>query len=85
MKTQAYKSMKKLRDEKPIIKLQCYLAINNLLIVHIFEYMKLVKLTIVQVIGNVKDEWTFSTLAFMKSKLWNQLTRHLNIVVCMFR
>jgi hypothetical protein len=85
MKTHAHKKTKKLRDENPITKLQCQLAINNLLVVHIFEYMKLTNLIIIQVVGSVKDERTLSTLAFMKSKLWNQLTRHLNIVVCMFK
>jgi hypothetical protein len=46
--------------------------------------MRLVELAIVQVIGSVEDERTFSTLIFMKSKLLNRLTRHLNIAyVCL--
>jgi hypothetical protein len=38
----------------------------------------------VMVLGNVEDERCFSTLSFMKSKLWNQLTTHLDLVVKMF-
>jgi len=33
------------------------------------------------VLGNVEDERTFSTLTFMKSKLKNRLTTHLDLVV----
>ncbi len=39
---------------------------------------------IVMVLGNVEDERTFSTLTFMKSKLKNQLTTHLDLVVRMY-
>jgi hypothetical protein len=46
--------------------------------------MKLVQLAIVQVIGSVEDERTFSTLPSMKSKLWNWLIEYLNIAICKF-
>jgi hypothetical protein len=46
--------------------------------------MKLIKLAIIQGISNLEDEKTFSTLSFMKSKLWNHLAWHLNIAICMF-
>jgi len=55
---------------------------NNLLVVHLFEFMRLVELAIVQIIGNLEDENTF--LYFMKSKLRNQLATHLNITIHMF-
>lgn len=45
------------------------LAINNLLIVHFFEFMKFAQMAIVQVVSNVEDETTFFTLTFMKWKL----------------
>jgi hypothetical protein len=32
----------------------------------------------------VEDEQTFSILTFMKSKLQNQLAKHLDIAICMF-
>jgi hypothetical protein len=46
--------------------------------------MNLIELAIVQIISSVKNERTFSTLSFMKSKLHNHLTWHLNIAICMF-
>jgi len=35
-------------------------------------------------LGSVEDERTFSTFIFMKSKLRNQLTTHLDLVVKMY-
>jgi len=46
--------------------------------------MKLAQMGIVEVIGNIKDEKTFFTLTFLKSKLQNELFEHLEIVICMF-
>jgi hypothetical protein len=34
--------------------------------------------------GFVEDERTFSTLTFMKMRLWNKHYEHLDLVVCMF-
>jgi hypothetical protein len=45
------------------------------------EYLKLVKLVIVMVMGNPKDEKTFSIINFMISKLQNRLIVHLNLAV----
>jgi hypothetical protein len=39
--------MVKPKDENQVTKLECQLAINNLLVVHLFEFMKLVELAIV--------------------------------------
>jgi hypothetical protein len=36
------------------------------------------------ILGSVKDEHCFSTLYFLKSKLCNRLTKHLDLVVRMF-
>jgi hypothetical protein len=49
-----------------------------------FEFSKLIKLAIIMVLGSVEDETTFSTFTFMKLKLRNQLTTHLNLVVRMY-
>ncbi len=38
----------------------------------------------VQILGLVEGERTFSNLAFMKSKLFNKLTTHLDLCVPMF-
>jgi hypothetical protein len=37
----------------------------------------------VMVLGNVEDKHIFSNLCFVKSKLWNHLTTHLNLIVWM--
>jgi hypothetical protein len=76
--------MAKPRDENLVIKLWHQLTANNVFIQHLSKFMQFVELTIVQVIGSVKDERTFSTSTFMKSKLGNQLARHLDIVIRMF-
>jgi len=45
---------------------------------------KLVKLYMVIVLGMMKDEQAFSNHVFMKWKLWNCLTNHLDLVVCIY-
>jgi len=42
-----------------------------------------VELAIVQVIGFVENKHYFSTLTFMTTKSWNQLTMHLELVIHM--
>jgi hypothetical protein len=46
--------------------------------------MKVVKITMVQMLGLVEDEKTFNNLFFMKNELHNQLTTHFDLCVCMF-
>jgi hypothetical protein len=48
------------------------------------KYFKLAKIVIAQVLGSIEDEWTFSTLSFMKSKLQNRFNEHLFMVVNMY-
>ncbi len=85
MEIQAPKVMEEPRDENPISKLWWQLVTNNMMLDwHLFEFMKFVQFAIVQVIGSVEDERTFSTLPSMKSKLWNWLIEHLNIAICKF-
>jgi hypothetical protein len=48
------------------------------------EYIKLVELAIVQVISSIEDEQCFFRLTFMKFKLRNQLTMHLELNIWMF-
>jgi hypothetical protein len=50
----------------------------------IFEYFKLVELTIVAILGSVENEHSFYTITFMKSKLRNRLTINLDMVVKMY-
>jgi hypothetical protein len=42
------------------------------------------EITMVQVLGSIEDERTFNNLAFMKSKLRNKLTTHLDFCARMF-
>jgi hypothetical protein len=42
---------------------------NALLCAQLFEFMNMAKLVVVQIMGFVEDERTFSTLTFMKTKL----------------
>jgi hypothetical protein len=50
------------KNENPLTKSWCQLATNNLSVVRIYEFMKLVKLVIVEVIGSVEDEKHFPLL-----------------------
>ncbi len=51
---------------------------------YIPKYIKLAEIVIVQVIGSMEDEHTFNTISFMRSKLKNRLTSHLDLVIYMF-
>jgi hypothetical protein len=48
------------------------------------KYFALVELFVAMILGSVEDEHYFSTLSILKSKLCNQLTKHLDLVVRMF-
>ncbi len=43
------------------------------------------KLSIVQMLSLMKDEWIFSNLNYIKIKIHNQLTKHLDLYFHMFR
>ncbi len=50
----------------------------------IVKDLKLVEIVTIIVVHNVEDKKTFSTISFMKSKLHNCLTTHLDLVVQMY-
>ncbi len=58
--------MVKPKDNKLVTNSLCELAKKYLSLICLFEFMKFVLLTIVQVIGSVGDEKTFSTLTLTK-------------------
>jgi hypothetical protein len=61
------------------------LVITSQVLVYSFpNYVKLVEMAMVQIMGSVEDERCFFTLAFMISKLRNGLITHLPLVVRMF-
>ncbi len=65
----------------PQKKLRGHLAFNAIVVAKLLEYLKLVKLVIVMVMGNPEDERTFFIVNFMISKLHNRLVVHLNLAV----
>jgi hypothetical protein len=68
----------------PLTKMWCLGTRFRVLSSSFLEYVKLVELAIVQIVGSMEDERCFSTLAFIKSKLQNRPTTHLPLVVRMF-
>ncbi len=71
-------------DVNPVSRLWKKLFLNALLCVQLVEFIKVAKLVVVQIMGSGEDENTFSTLTFMKTKLYNRLCEQLVLVVCMF-
>jgi hypothetical protein len=57
------------------------MANSQILKLKMFKFFRLVELVKSMVLGSVENETTFFTLTFMKSKLTNQLTTHLDLVV----
>jgi hypothetical protein len=71
-------------DLNPLSRLWKKLFSNPLLSACFSEFMVVVELTVVQIMGFVEDEKTFSTFTFMKTRLWNRLCEHLGLVVHMY-
>jgi hypothetical protein len=45
------------------------------------EFIIIIEIAVVMVLGSMEDERSFSTVSFMKSKLRNRLTNNLGLVV----
>jgi hypothetical protein len=60
------------------------LTTNQILFHHIPKYIKLLEIAIVKIIESMEDEHTFNTRSFMKSKLKNRFTTHLDLVIHTF-
>ncbi len=69
----------------PLFQLWKKLSSNALLCAHLSEFMKVVELAMVRIMGSMEDEKTFFTLTFMKTKLQNRLCEHLDLVVLCMR
>ena len=70
--------------ENPLMKLEWSVACNRALISNFLEFVKLVEIAIVQILGSMEDEITFSSLSFLKDKTKNRLDNtHLSLVVGM--
>jgi hypothetical protein len=57
------------------------LITNQIICSKLSEWLKLVELSMVVDLGKMEDEKYFYNLSFMESKLRNQLTAHLDLVV----
>lgn len=73
--------MLKLFDINLLIKLKRTIFSSQIFEQKIYEYIRLDELVVMQVIGLVEDEQCFFTLTFMKTKLKNRLTKHLELVI----
>ncbi len=71
-------------DCNPTICMWSWITSSQNLKLKMSKPFRLVKLVIVMVLGNVEDERTFFTLTFIKTKLKNWLTTHLDFVVTMY-
>jgi hypothetical protein len=71
MKSNVVDVMAKLTNENPIFCFWCTLSTSRVLSCSLPKYFKVVKIAMVQVLGSVKDEQCFGSLASCKSKLQN--------------
>ncbi len=71
-------------DCNPCTKIWTNLVNIQLLFHQLFEWLKLIDLSMAMIMGSVEDERCFSNLGFMKCKLNNKLTTYLDLVVRMF-
>jgi hypothetical protein len=84
MKSNSKGAMEEPRDRNPPTKLWQKVSQNTLMTQRLSEFIKMAEIAVTAVLGSVEDERTFSTLAFMKSKLRNCLGSHLDTAVKMF-
>jgi hypothetical protein len=56
-------------DTNPLTKLWRFLDTNTALVAQFPEYLKLVQIAMVHVLGSIEDEHVFSSLTFLKDKL----------------
>jgi hypothetical protein len=83
MKINFHVALHPIIDYNPTTKLWTHLVSNVIITLKLFEYLKLVGIAIVMVLGSVEYKQTFITMNFMKSQLCNCLTTHLNMAVKM--
>ena len=66
------------RDANPVTKLWQKIETNGLLFNRLSEFIKVAEIAITAILGNVENKHTFLNLAFIKSKLKNELGVHLD-------
>jgi formate hydrogenlyase subunit 4 len=60
------------------------MTFNAIVASRLFEYVKLMEMTIVMVLNSVEYEHTFLKVGFMKFKHHNLLTTNLDLAVCIY-
>jgi hypothetical protein len=71
--------LKEVLDKNLVFQLWAKITYFPIFKIKLLEFFKLAKITCVHVLGFVKDEWCFSTMAFIKDKLRNRLSCHLDL------
>lgn len=84
MKSNSRNAMLPPFDVNPLTKIWRVLDSNNNLMQSFGEFLKLAEMALVYLIGSVEDEWLFSSVGFLKSKLRNNLDEHIQVVVGMY-
>ena len=84
MKSNADKMLEPPYNVNHVKKLWQKLGCNGLLLSKLSEFMRLVEIAITTVLDSVKDERTFSSLKFIKSRLRSRLEGNLDILVSVF-
>lgn len=84
MRSNAHSAMEPPFDTNPLTRIWKTLDASSCLTHHFSEFMKLAEVAVIHVLGSVEDERTFSSVAFLKSKLRNTLSMHLELVVGMY-
>ncbi len=67
-------------DLNPLSRLWKKLSNNALLSTYANEFMKVIKLVVIQIMGFVEDERTHLTLTLMKKRFQNRMCGHLAFV-----
>lgn len=67
MKNNVKYILKEFHDVNLVAKLSSYLTLSQILTLKILEYIKVIEIDVIHMIGNVEVEYCFSTLFFMKN------------------
>jgi hypothetical protein len=67
-----------------VIQMWLMIQSSPFLVLKLSEYIKVVEITMMQVLGLIEDEKTFNNLFFKKSKLHKGLNTHFDLCVRMF-
>jgi hypothetical protein len=84
MKNQVVVAMQLPFDLNPLTWLWCTISSYKILCHYLLEYLKLVEIDNIFVLGSVEFERCFFTFKFLKFSLCNSLGVHLPMVVSMF-